>query len=146
VADYKDRTDEELRAGREELLARLAVAGGMTPGSFQEEWTRCGKGACHCAEDGDAGHGPYRSVLRYQAGRTVKRAVPAALVDEFRGRVGRWGEFERACGELADIEWELSLRELGRARRGVGAEGGAGVPAAKKRGSATRIGRNSRPS
>jgi hypothetical protein len=145
MADHKDRTGEGLEAARAELLSRLVVSGPMTPGSFQEEWTRCGKAGCHCAREGDPGHGPYRSVMRYQAGRTVKRAVPAALEEEFRGRVGRWQEFEGACRELADVEWELSARALGRARGGV-VDGGPAGPAGEKGGSATRVGRTSRPS
>jgi hypothetical protein len=41
--------------------------------------------------------------MRYQGGRTVKRAVPAGLAQEFRDRVARWEEFEGASTWIADI-------------------------------------------
>ncbi|MDR1441151.1 MAG: hypothetical protein LBJ02_01960 [Bifidobacteriaceae bacterium] len=134
MTDDDQRTDEELAAERRELVAALGGMGDMTPGSFQEEWGRCGKPKCHCAKEGDQGHGPHRSVLRYQGGKTVKRAVPAPLADVFKARVARWDEFNRACARIGDIDWELSVRELGRAKR-VAPTGGPPARAGEKRGS-----------
>lgn len=135
---YQDMSSEELGAERQRLVERLGPLQDFTPGSFQEEWGRCGKAGCHCAREGDPGHGPHRSVLRYHAGRTVKRAVPGGAEAAFRDKVGRWDEFDRACGEIADINWELSMRELARVKqaRPVGVPAG-GDP--KKGGSGRRV-------
>jgi hypothetical protein len=116
MTDYQAMTPEELTAIRQQLINRMSELQDLTPGSFQEEWGRCGKTNCHCAQQDDPGHGPHRSVLRYQAGRTIKRAVPAALVDTFKSKVARWDEFARAYSEVADIDWELSMRELAHAK------------------------------
>ena len=111
------RTDEELQHRREQLVGELAGLQDFTPGSFQEERLACGKPGCHCGRGGDQRHGPYRSIHRYQAGKTVKKAVPAHLADEFRERCARWEAFQAVVAEVADINAELSARELERRRR-----------------------------
>ncbi|MDR1294008.1 MAG: hypothetical protein LBK59_03470 [Bifidobacteriaceae bacterium] len=111
------RTDEELRGRRERLVGDLAGLQDFTPGSFQEERLACGKPGCHCAQGGDQRHGPYRSVHRYRSGKTVKKAVPAHLADEFRARCARWDAFQATVGEIADINAELSARDLERRSR-----------------------------
>jgi hypothetical protein len=137
MTDYEDRSDEQLAGERRLLTARLGELADMTPGSFQEEWGRCGKPKCHCAKESDPGHGPHRSVLRYQAGKTVKRAVPARLAEAFKARVSRWDEFEGVCARIADIDWELSLRVIGRAKQAPALEAPP-VPAGEKGGSPAR--------
>jgi hypothetical protein len=118
-----------LEERRQALLDRLDEFQEFTPGSLQEERARrCGKAACHCAKPGDPGHGPRLSVMRYERGRTVRRTVPAALAGVVAERVGRWGEFQAVCAEVADVNQELSVRLLARGRPvpGRGAPG-AGV-------------------
>ncbi len=47
--DMEHLPDEALEVLRQEAVARLAGLADFTPGSFQEEWGRCGKPTCHCA-------------------------------------------------------------------------------------------------
>jgi hypothetical protein len=142
---HQEMTSEELTARRQRLVEQLGPLQDFTPGSFQEEWGRCGKPGCHCAREGDRGHGPHRSVLRYRAGKTVKRAVPPGAAPAFRDKVARWDEFGRVCAEIADIGWELSMRELDLAGQGRL----PGVPSGrdtKKGGSRRRISTGSKTS
>jgi len=104
--------DDELLGRREVLTAELAATGPFTPGSFQVEHVRCGKPSCHCAKDGDPGHGPFYSVARRESGRTMKRRVPVGLLDVVRGRVAAWEAFRDVCDELADVNAEESRRLL----------------------------------
>jgi hypothetical protein len=130
------RTDQELRDRREQLIAELAGLQDFTPGSFQEERLACGKPGCHCRQGGDQRHGPYRSVHRYRAGKTVKKAVPEHLADEFRERCAKWEAFQAAVAEIADVNAELSARDLERRKR---PEPAARVAGGKKGGSAPGI-------
>jgi hypothetical protein len=112
VGRFEEETAEALVVRREELARGLAGAVDFTPGTLQEEWGRCGKAACHCHEEGDPGHGPRYSLMRYEQGRPVKRKVPARLVEEVRARTGAWAAFKSGCGEIADVNAELSRRWL----------------------------------
>jgi hypothetical protein len=116
MTGFEGLADSVLEARRRELTGRLAGLQEFTAGSFQEEYKRCGKRSCHCQEAGDPGHGPYLSVVRYEAGRTVKMVVPARLGEVVRGRVARWDEFRAVCAEVAEVNQELSRRLCGRAR------------------------------
>jgi hypothetical protein len=117
MGERDTRTDEELQRRRERLIGELGELQDFTPGSFQEERLACGKPGCHCALGGDERHGPYRSVHRYRFGKTAKRSVPAHLADEFKERCARWDAFQGAVDEIADINAELSARDLERRRR-----------------------------
>lgn len=103
---------DQLDGLRNELVAELTMTTVFTPGSFQEEWRRCGKTNCHCARDGDPGHGPFFSVERWEQGKSRKRRVPAGVVPQVRGRVAAWEKFQRVCGKLADVNAEESRRLL----------------------------------
>jgi hypothetical protein len=133
VGRFDDQTTEALAERRDELAAALAAAGDFTPGTLQEEWGRCGKPACHCRQEGDPGHGPRYSLMRYEQGRPVKRKVPARLVGQVRARTQAWAEFKSVCAEVADVNAELSRRWLAGEAPAWGAASGG-----QKGGSSTR--------
>ena len=43
---------------RKAMLAALAGIGEFRPGTLQARYRKCGKATCHCAREGDPGHGP----------------------------------------------------------------------------------------
>lgn len=53
--------DSTLESRRQELLEAIAGIGDQRAGSLKSGHRRCGKPYCHCAADGDSGHGPYWS-------------------------------------------------------------------------------------
>jgi len=108
--DLKLISDEGLAKLRIQLLTALTHVAVFTPGSLQEEWTRCGKPNCHCACAGDPGHGPLYSVVRYADGKTRKQRLPAGLVDKVRQRIGAWNDFQAICARLADVNAEETRR------------------------------------
>lgn len=127
--DIERLPEEALDRLRQEAVARLAGLADFTPGSFQEEWGRCGKPACHCAKPGDRGHGPSYSVMRWEAGRSRKRRVPAPMAEVIRARVATWDEFQQVCRDLAEVNTEVSRRLLLAGRRpAAGAEKGGSKP------------------
>ena len=78
----------ELEAERERLYARLAAVGDFRRGSVTENYRRCGKPNCGCAQPDHRGHGP-----RFLWTRTIRG-------NKTRGR-------QLAAGEVAKVRREL---------------------------------------
>ena len=55
-------------ARRDALPGELAAIGEFPPGSLQSRYRRCGKPTCHCAAQGDPGHGPKWVLTRTVGG------------------------------------------------------------------------------
>jgi hypothetical protein len=121
---FEDQTTDTLTRRRGELARGLAAAADFIPGTLQEEWGRCGKPACHCHREGDPGHGPRYSIMRYEQGRSAKRKVPASLADQVRTGTEAWAAFKSACAEIADVNAELSRRWLAGEAGAEAASGG----------------------
>ncbi len=51
-----------LRQQRATLLAQIAAIEEFRPGSLVERYRKCGKPTCHCAREGERGHGPSWSL------------------------------------------------------------------------------------
>jgi len=93
----------ELEAERDRLYAQLSVVGDFRRGSVSENYRKCGKPNCACAQPGHPGHGPRFLWTRSARGRgTVGRQLAA----------GRWG---RSGGRSAGMR--SSRRSASRSRR-----------------------------
>ena len=68
----------ELEAERDRLHAQLSELGDFRRGSVTENWRKCGRLNCACAQPGHPGHGP-RLLWTRSAGarRTVGRPLRA---------------------------------------------------------------------
>jgi len=132
VVVFEQWSEAELDAERRRLVDSLAGLSDFAPASLHEEWRRCGKPTCHCAKPGDPGHGPRHTLVLRQGGRVVTRQVPAPLVVEFSERTGRWVDFQKACGRLAEVNAEADRRRLltgiGDRRPATSAERGGSKP------------------
>jgi hypothetical protein len=122
----------------EELARRLAKPKPMRRGSLSVRYLKCNKPGCACAEDPDARHGPYTSVVRTVRGQTRSRLVPAAQAALLRQQIESGQRFRKdveaywqACETWADAE--------------IDAAQAASQEAAKKGGSKKRSTRKSSP-
>ena len=88
-----DASLDDLERRRARLYDQLAATGDFRRGTISENYRRCGKPNCACAEPGHPGHGP-----RYLWTRTVAGRAPGA------GSCGRGGG-QGACraGELPAV-------------------------------------------
>jgi hypothetical protein len=93
------------------IADRLADPTPMRRGSLSVRYVKCSKPGCACAEDPEARHGPYTSVVRTIDGRTQSRRVPAAQTDELRQQIEAGQQFRKdvnaywqACEQWADAE------------------------------------------
>ncbi len=94
-----------------ERASRLAEPKPMRRGSLSVRYVKCNKPGCRCAEDPEARHGPYTSVVRTMGGQTQSRRVPAEQTDVLRQQIEAGQDFRKdveayweACEEWADAE------------------------------------------
>ena len=94
----------ELEDERDRLYAQLSRIGDFRRGSVSENYRRCGKPNCACADPGHPGHGP-RFLWTRSAGRrrTVGRQLAAAEVEKVRAEIARHAEFTAAVERIAEV-------------------------------------------
>jgi hypothetical protein len=130
----------ELEAERDRLYAQLSAVGDFRRGSVSENYRKCGKPNCACAQPGHRGHGPRFLWTRTARGRgTVGRQLAAGEVEKVRREVTAHAEFTAAVERIAAVS-EMICEA--RPAAGAGAPSGA---EREKRGSATRSPRRRRP-
>lgn len=100
-------TPQALREHKETLLNQLATISEFRPGSLVPRFRKCGKPTCHCAQEGDPGHGPSWSLTRYSKGKTVTRVIPAAHVDETNEQIDRYHRFQQLMHEYVETNVKL---------------------------------------
>lgn len=108
---------EQAQRERDQLRLRLTQVGDLRPGSLLERHCRCGKPACHCAREGDPGHGPYWYLTREVGGKTVSHLIPASAAELTAQQVAeyqRFRELSRQFVEASERLCELKLSALDR--------------------------------
>jgi hypothetical protein len=94
----------ELESQRAGLFARLAAIGDFRRGSISENYRRCGKQNCACAQPGHPGHGPRWLWTRTVAGRGTRgRQLAAAEVGKVRGELDRYQEFAALTEQIVQV-------------------------------------------
>ena len=110
-----DRDDsEELAAQRTALCAELAGIGEFRPGSLRSRFRKCGKPTCHCAREGDPGHGPQWVLTRPVNGKTRAWSIPPAAVAQTQEQVAEYRRFRQLTRDLADVSERLCEARLPR--------------------------------
>jgi hypothetical protein len=94
----------ELEAERERLYAQISQVGDFRRGSVSENWRRCGKPNCACAQPGHRGHGPRFLWTRTVRGqRTRGRQLAAAEVEKVRGELAAYREFASLAERVVEV-------------------------------------------
>ncbi len=95
----------------QDLARQLSEPKAIRRGTFSEQYLRCNKPGCACADRPGARHGPYYRVVRVVEGRTQSRHVPAAQADLLRRQVEAGQQFRtqvdaywQACERWADAQ------------------------------------------
>ena len=95
----------------QELARQLSEPRPMRRGTLSEQYLRCNKPGCACAERPSARHGPYYRVVRVVGGKTRSRHVPTAQADLLRKQVEAGQRFRKdvqaywqACEQWADAQ------------------------------------------
>ena len=99
---------EQLVARRDRARDRFATLGDLRPGALSENFRKCGKPNCHCAREGDAGHGPSYVLTRSVGGRTRSVRVRADEVDATRALVEEYQRFRDLSSEFLEASEALA--------------------------------------
>ena len=123
----------ELEAERNRLFAQLLALGDFRRGSVSENYRKCGKPNCACAQPDHPGHGP-RFLWTRSAGRrkTVGRQLAAGEVEKVRREVARHAEFASTVEQVIEVNERIC-----EARPAAGTDAPP-VPEGEKRGSSAR--------
>lgn len=111
----------ELIKQRHQLNDQLLHLGDFRPGSLVKNYRRCGKPTCHCAKEGDIGHGPHWLLTRGVAGKTVTRIIPPAAVEETQRQIAEYHRFRELVRQLVEIHDQLCEARL-RSPEGIASE------------------------
>ena len=116
----------ELEAERDRLYAQLSEVGDFRRGSVSENYRKCGKPNCACAQPGHPGHGPRFLWTRSTRGRTVGRQLAAGEVARVRREVARHGEFTAVSERIAEVNEKICEARPAAADSPSGTEGEKG--------------------
>ena len=96
-----------LREQRSTLLAQIAAIEEFRPGSLVERYRKCGKPTCHCAREGERGHGPSWSLTRGVQGKTVTKVIPTDCVDVTLEQIHRYKQLQRLLHEYTELNVKI---------------------------------------
>jgi hypothetical protein len=99
--DSRD-TLELLHIHRKDLLHQILGTGLFRPGTMAQQYRKCGKPNCHCAREGDPGHGPTWILTRKVHSKTVSKAIPLSELQATKDQIATYHQFQDAIHELME--------------------------------------------
>lgn len=94
----------ELEEQRDRLYAQLAATGDFRRGSVTENYRRCGKANCACAQPGHPGHGPRHLWTRSVPGsRTRGRQLAPGEVGKVRRELAGYRQFAALAEQITEV-------------------------------------------
>ena len=136
-----DMDVKDLDARREAIRRELASVGDLRPGSLFERYRKCGKPGCHCAREGDPGHGPNWVLTARVNGRALTRAIPREAVAETRAQIDEYKRLRALTAELVEVSEGLCHARLAAGREaGREVETGASRKPSRRRSGARSSG------
>lgn len=121
----------ELTRTRRHIQDQLAALGDLRPGSLTARYRKCGKPTCHCANEGDPGHGPSWSLTWAVEGKTRTRIIPAGAVEQTQAQIAEYRRARTLTRELFEVSTRMCDVQL------------EAVKASEKKHSSRRSSRNS---
>ena len=106
----------QLEARRDHLRTALGELGDLRPGTLVERHRKCGKPTCHCAVEGDPGHGPVWTLVFRRHGKSKTRVIPAAAVARTRAQIDEYQRLRALTAELVEVSEGLCHARLATGR------------------------------
>lgn len=110
MSHHLDR--EQLLNRRDQIRQELATIGELRPGSLTPRFRKCGKPNCHCAQEGDRGHGPSWSLTRKKKGKTVTKIIPPDEVERTKEQLEEYRRLRDLTSELVEVSERLCDERL----------------------------------
>jgi hypothetical protein len=99
-----DASLPDLEDQRARLYAQLAVTGDFRRGSVTENYRRCGKANCVCAQPGHRGHGPrYLWTRSVAGGKTKGHQVAGPELGKVRRELATYQEFVAVSEQIVEV-------------------------------------------
>ncbi len=99
-----DDSLDDLEQQRARLYDQLAATGDFRRGSISENYRRCGKPNCACAQPDHPGHGPRYLWTRTVAGRGTKgRQLSAEELDKVRAELATYQRFAAVSEQIVEV-------------------------------------------
>lgn len=131
-----------LEERRAQLYRQLSATGDFRRGSITENYRRCGKANCACAQPEHPGHGPRYLWTRSVPGGTTKgRQLSGVEVEKVRQELANNKEFVSVSEQIVEVNEAICEA---RPISGLAEDGASGGPEAEKGGSSPRSRRRSR--
>ena len=102
----------DLEAHCDRLRGELAAVGDLRPGTLVERYRKCGKPTCHCAREGDPGHGPVWTLVFSTRGKSKTRVIPPEAVAATRAQIEECRRLRQLTGELIEVSEGLCHARL----------------------------------
>jgi hypothetical protein len=94
----------DLEQRRAQMYAELSATGDFRRGSITENYRRCGKPNCACAEPDHPGHGPRHLLTRSVAGKTKGRQLsPGPELDKARQEIANYQHFATLSQQIVEV-------------------------------------------
>lgn len=108
----------DLMQQRIQIQDEIAHLEAFRPGSLTPRFRKCGKPNCHCAQEGDPGHGPTWSLTRPVHGKTKTVVVPLEAVEETKAQIERYRRFRELTKQLVEVNVLIADESLERIKAG----------------------------
>ena len=103
-----EQTLQNLMEKRDRLKQEMMQIEEMRQGTLSESYRKCGKTTCHCAQEGDPGHGPFYVLTRKnEFQKTVGRAIPALFVEIAKDQIKEYHHFKELSKELLNVSEQI---------------------------------------
>jgi hypothetical protein len=98
----------ELEAERERLYAQLSAVGDFRRGSVTENYRKCGKPNCACAQPDHPGHGPRFLWTRTARGQKTRgRQLAGGEVAKVRRELERYAQFAAVSEQIVAVSEKI---------------------------------------
>jgi hypothetical protein len=98
----------ELEAERERLYAQLSAVGDFRRGSVTENYRKCGKPNCACAQLDHPGHGPRFLWTRTARGQKTRgRQLAGGEVARVRRELERYAQFAAVSEQIVEVSEKI---------------------------------------
>jgi hypothetical protein len=98
----------ELEAERERLYAQLSAVGDFRRGSVTENYRKCGKPNCACAQLDHPGHGPRFLWTRTARGQKTRgRQLAGGEVAKVRRELERYAQFAAVSEQIVEVSEKI---------------------------------------
>lgn len=116
---------QSLQEQKTDLLDQIVSFPTFRPGSLVGRYRKCGKLNCHCAREGDPGHGPSWSLTRAVKGKTVTKIIKPKDVETTQQQIAEHHRFQHVIHELIETNVKICDTLLETVPNGDQGSGGA---------------------